>query len=1642
MFEVKILDYKATHIFLITVDVDGTVQRKFSDLIRKYHTRTQDDCLNEVIAVHYEDQYARANILDIFCDDGINKRYNCWLIDCGQKIICDVIYKLPKYIQEIEPNCKVASLNNFCYLNNVLELGLKGSITSIQSCSANSGVTKCALDLISNSDKIIFELKQKIENVLLIGDLIIHKRGRTLCLSDELKKKGLIATNDSIFPDLVKQSLDYINSYFKIKFPSSTIMQPCDPAEETEETEFDPTTLPPLDLDRRRRTEEPNKMSRGRELLKKMKATKLNKNTEEDLSSVDSSSFSEENSNAKTESVLQSPFASLTPAKNIKLNHLFIAAGSEGMLFDNKFKKLSKTLNTIEKKCSTVKISQVSSSGSNTETDNLSVAESLSTAETSSIAESSSITENSSSRQAKIFTKQEFCKFGEGCSCTNCRMTLEDDDWEMPLVFHENTEKFIPVVSPKEPFIKPLKLVKINEPCNEEDPPQIDSVDYGRMSSMEKKMSSKVLVHGETVPHPIKRVADVNIHKNIYDSINFKSSFESSQRIQHYAFPSVTRNQHVFMVNDKESGQTMAYLPILISFILEKEERYKKLLKISGGPFVTILCSNSKKCEKILYLANSIYNRRNVKYKLVTYPEHDSLNNIDVLITMPTVLSNLLSSRAINFKRLCHFVLEDADVILESHYDLFKKYLAYCDQILEHRTCSKSIQLILCAHYWTKEMEMILLDLNQVPIVCIGNHLQAALYGKTKFTFKFLESYNKEMFLLKLLKDDYKYVKSVVICNTVDIENVESALSTNGIELQSFRCVTKEEEMLFMENSWNNENTGNFSALLCTDEIFNTLSITCGMRLIHYSLPLTWSQFTRRFSCLMENIRSPLSPQNKLTVSCYVLIDENCEDRMAKFSHFMKVSGLEKKLPEVIRTFFQECKVREEQNRVTNQVELCSNLKVFGECNGSECQNRHILSKDLDIAMDNYLPKNGMIKFQIITMTNASSCSIKFLEHYDLNGKKIKEFLDLSAEISYKLKSLNDLENVDQPELFQIYLLKKEEEYLRCRVIKIKDSFCVYLLEKGIFVKCSIANLFKIPQEFLKYPPQCFEAYLANLIPPYGDKNFSMMSHRKAQHLLDRKCSKSLMIGTISLQLGENLWLNDVYEYQEKHDKTLPVMGFQFTRELVKQGIAIHTRKPLEKLYELCKKASIALPEYKIVHRKVEKIKVEQVKPRWAFLNLEEINEVIFTYGENPSEFYIRQNKFSKQLELLEEDIQKDICKPFYPAIKKIKPGICCLVKDINEKYARGLILRIKGQKAEILSVDYGDVVEQDISLLKYISNNFIEKLPFQSIKCSLYGVRPINNEWTDEATDLLYEMAYENKVCLFLRTLFAKVIKKLPVTDGDISNQFAYEVLLKDSLGNQKLINNLLLECGFAIACKDDVIQNFDIEEVQEEVIEEIVRSDSEFDEKDHTDSGDFDCEIINLVNFMKDMKFPIRNLVEDLPGSSNETKIHELPAIKAAPKALYLTPEVIWSQKNEKLRLHIKITDAKSVHLNIKHNRMFQFRTKKDSEQEYRLDLLLFAKVKGAVHYTIFGSEIKVFLEKINNIQWPRLLFSSEKVRNIHYDLFLINCEDDNDEKRTLLKLGLDDISSDEEDCKRPYFVCSDLDSDYDMDLPEDKY
>lgn len=1233
------------------------------------------------------------------------------------------------------------------------------------------------------------------------------------------------------------------------------------------------------------------------------------------------------------------------------------------------------------------------------------------------------------------------------CNCKQCAIWTKEED-----IILEKMDPTSKVAKIKD--VKSVLLLKENENID----PDFDicSIDYASMNKVDKQSAQKVLTHSQMMLNPVYQIHKLTFHKNIHTSLH-NLQYRKARRIQIYTWSAILRNQHVFMIHGPRTGKSMAYMPCMLTFILEKHDRYSSLLKVAGGPIVIILCGNTDKCEQLLDLAKLLMQNKKSNISLVTYPlGHVNTSHTDMLITTPDILIDLLKNNSINFKRLCHLVIEDGDTVLTKHKDAMDVIFDLMQSMLKNRLFSKSLQLVVCAEHWNYQMKHLIKNLQQVPLVCIGNPLEAALYGQVEISMKFKDAAFKEQELENILKEHHRIYKSMIICRDNEIDNIVKMLGFGGIDYIAVPLSLGVEDILHLENVWKSAKGGSYSVLVCSDFVLNTfLNVTCAEVLIHYSLPSTWTKFTKRFNCLLENCKSPLvsKPVNYFAKSI-ILYDGCCNDPLKKFLNYMASTDSKKYLPITLQKYSENLKQAEENEKLKQDICLCENLKLFGYCTKIECPKRHVLNTDLDVSQ--YFPKSGKVKFKIVNIIDVSIYIIQLLQHVD-NDNKIHEYDEISDITEDLTKTLTlDKKEVHDPVLGKRYAFHNTDEqdanYYRCEVLSInKENVKIKLLDKGTIINSTNSRLFCLPDEFDIHtkPRQTIDCYLANCIPPYRDENFSAKSFFNATVILESKDYKNIIFtGEVRLQLNHTLWLKDVYEEVVLSDAIIP--RFQLSREIIVQKLVNNKSNQLDNLYKMCAEAGIDLPKYDMPIVKIP-VKKQNIEKKWAYLDTEQVNEVTFAAAFSPDEIYVKLNKFSNLLCNLQKEIQRSIERPNYPKIQEVFVGDIYLAKEPNgDEYCRVLALKIQDNQVLCFYVDFADETVINVEDLKHIQDVYITKLPFQCIKCSLYGIRPIYNEWDEDVTGMLYNYAHEPDTDIF-RTLYLKVCQK------KISSAITptkYSVLLKDSLHEKKtLINQILIECGMALANSEESLEDFEIPvrpdtpELNEDLEEAayICRKTEELDECFHGNVSaspenkkeDYNSDDMELFTFGDPIDFLI-NIVTGNESSPIE-RIRELPAITAAPSTDYCTPDVYWSQTESTVKLSIRLADIKDYKLTLTKGRMFDFKTI-NNEKTYCLKLILYRLVE-TVQHTSLGPEIRVVMTKSTIMNWPRLISSKQKARNIHYDVNKLPTEECDENKKILqlpkeLTDGLDELNEDDP----MYTVYSDLDSDLDEELQND--
>lgn len=115
----------------------------------------------------------------------------------------------------------------------------------------------------------------------------------------------------------------------------------------------------------------------------------------------------------------------------------------------------------------------------------------------------------------------------------------------------------------------------------------------------------------------------------------------------------------------------------------------------------------------------------------------------DILISTPKIILNFLKQNIFNLKRLCHLVLDDCQLTMETHLEEVNAILKVANEMLQHRSFDNTIQMIVSGDQWSPSLEPLLKSIHNFPMVFIANPLEAAVYGRVDFQPHFLQNKQK-----------------------------------------------------------------------------------------------------------------------------------------------------------------------------------------------------------------------------------------------------------------------------------------------------------------------------------------------------------------------------------------------------------------------------------------------------------------------------------------------------------------------------------------------------------------------------------------------------------------------------------------------------------------------------------------------------------------------------------------------------------------------------------------------------------------------------------------------------------------------------------------------------------------------------------
>jgi superfamily II DNA/RNA helicase len=274
------------------------------------------------------------------------------------------------------------------------------------------------------------------------------------------------------------------------------------------------------------------------------------------------------------------------------------------------------------------------------------------------------------------------------------------------------------------------------------------------------------------------------------------------------------------------------------------------------GPVIAILTPTSSKVKAIASMCLGFEKDLSIvqAYGMVS-SKIDLMNGCDVLVATPPAFCRLIEDTKIQFidrNRIKTLFFDGFDVLIEKFHSEVGKVLKNCTSI--NTLIDVNPQIIATSSVWKKEIDSIIKK--RVPpenlVICIENCFEAAIQARCSILLEISSDF-KDKFLKvseHLKTNSYKTARTVIV--TEDDENFGAII--NALKKTNIRFTAAVAPKTKID--WLAETRGNFSVLVTTDLELTQMEISNVQELIHFSLPKGWGTFTKRFSCLLDEVYS------------------------------------------------------------------------------------------------------------------------------------------------------------------------------------------------------------------------------------------------------------------------------------------------------------------------------------------------------------------------------------------------------------------------------------------------------------------------------------------------------------------------------------------------------------------------------------------------------------------------------------------------------------------------------------------------------------------------------------------------------------------------------------------------------------------
>ncbi|KFB42591.1 hypothetical protein ZHAS_00010322 [Anopheles sinensis] len=748
---------------------------------------------------------------------------------------------------------------------------------------------------------------------------------------------------------------------------------------------------------------------------------------------------------------------------------------------------------------------------------------------------------------------------------------------------------------------------------------QLGSGDLKRFEKMLNKETGvvsqlryqRILVHGTVLPNPVDTIAKCNFTAPVFYALQ-QLGIRMVYRLQAHTWPHIVRGNTVVCVNSPGTGKTFGILPAICSKVMVNMQL--EPIPSASGPNGVIICYSSKEVERVGKLCRKMLNT--VANEKMAVIEFYGVRRLQSVCNKLLNSCALLVTTAPGFRRIYETSPESLSrkrhrIVAIDNIERMQQHFANELQLLRKYSDKPDMQMIVTASYWYSALSAYTHRFKN-PIVCIGAYLEAAFYAKVHF--KLLVRRNgvdKQHALVRHIQEhDHRSQRTIVFASTAeDLAAIVDTLREHCINYE----VCGDGADISKHNAfrnWDHHGHGNTAVLICLDELIGLLDVSNVQHILHYSLPSSWTSFTRRFATSFSYYeRHTPKPGETGTItdakkkpSTLVLLDETNNTQLPKFIDFLQLHNIS--FSQELADLAQTIRSRSEYMQVLNGrpiVTLCPKLLTLAGCHNSQlCVYRHTLMKN-DLITGG-LPTSGTIRLKILHVISPVHFAVRLEAHQlvSANGGGGWESLAGGAQHFLAQDMLMQL-HFSNPQRHQLYgkaiqrsdlcALAYENNYVRCRIIHFEpegDSTTdgeveLRLIDSGRIVHTNTCNLLSLPEQFRALPELAIDVRIAGVVPHDFEEEWDDYSTQYVQRMLDEHVKDQphnrYIQGKVLLTLRGMIWIDELMLVEELDAVKSQVVSAKVKSTIVSNQFGVKDSSLFERIEQLVEKCETQAEE-------------------------------------------------------------------------------------------------------------------------------------------------------------------------------------------------------------------------------------------------------------------------------------------------------------------------------------------------------------------------------------------------------------------------------------------------------------------------------